>query len=155
MIKRLDAEEAGKLALKNPVKQDRGFKVLKLNKSNFRQWLSFASEAKPEHLVKQLSFHIDHVGHKATKEDLLYEILIKAGFKPTEKVEVLELKDGKLSRRDAETQRKEINSFGARAPSPARAHAVAFEPRSQACCAGASAACAIARVIRKGARAAV
>ena len=107
VIKKLDAEEAGKLALKNPVKQDRGFKVLKLNKSNFRQWQSFASEAKPEHLIKQLSFHIDHIGHKATKEDLLYEILIKAGFKPTEKVEVMELKDGKLSRRDAEPQRKE------------------------------------------------
>ena len=91
MIKRLDAEEVGKLALKNPVKQDRGFKVLKLNKSNFRQWLSFASEAKPEQLVKQLSFHIDHVGHKATKEDLLYEILIKAGFNPTAKVQTVTL----------------------------------------------------------------
>lgn len=71
-------EEAGRLALKNPVKQDRGFKVLKLNKSNFKQWQDFASDAKPEHVIKQLSFHIDHIGHKATKEDLLYEILIKA-----------------------------------------------------------------------------
>ena len=33
--------------------------------------------------------------------------MIKAGFKPTEKVEVLELKDGKLSRGGAEAQRKE------------------------------------------------
>ncbi len=107
VIKKLNAEEAGKLALKNNVKQDRDFKVLKLNKSNFKQWQNFASDAKPEHLVKQLSFHIDHIDHKATKEDLLYEILIKAGFKPTEKVEVLELKDGKLSRRGAEAQRKE------------------------------------------------
>ncbi|MEK6737340.1 MAG: site-specific DNA-methyltransferase, partial [Planctomycetota bacterium] len=59
--------------------------------SNFRQWQSFASEAKPEHLIKQLSFHIDHLDHKATQEDLLYEILIKAGFKPTEKVQTVTL----------------------------------------------------------------
>ncbi|MBE7547924.1 MAG: site-specific DNA-methyltransferase [Planctomycetia bacterium] len=105
VIKKLNAEEAGQLALKNHVKQDRGFKVLKLNKSNFKQWQNLAPDAKPELIQKQLFEHIDYIDHKATPEDLLYEILIKAGFKPTEKVEVLELKDGKLSRRDAERKR--------------------------------------------------
>lgn len=133
VIKKLNAEEAGKLALKNNVKQDRGFKVLKLNKSNFKQWQNIVPDAKPEIIQKRLFEHIDHIDHKATQEDLLYEILIKAGFTPTEKVEVLELKDGKLSRRDAETQRENetgkdriekaslsssLNSFSATSASP-------------------------------------
>jgi adenine-specific DNA-methyltransferase len=91
VIKKLNAEEAGKLALKNDIKQDRGFKVLKLNKSNFKQWQHLTPDAKPEQIIKQLSFHIDHIDHKATPEDLLYEILIKAGFTPTEKVQTIKL----------------------------------------------------------------
>ena len=106
VIKKLNDEQKGKLDLDGMSAQDRGFKVLKLNKSNFKQWQNLAPDAKPEQIQKQLFEHIDHLDHKATPEDLLYEILIKAGFTPTEKVEVLELKDGKLSRRDAETQRE-------------------------------------------------
>lgn len=107
VIKKLNDEQKGKLDFKGMSAQDRGFKVLKLNKSNFKQWQNLTPDAKPELIQKQLFEHIDHIDHKATPEDLLYEILIKAGFTPTEKVEILELKDGKLSRRDAEPQRKE------------------------------------------------
>lgn len=91
---------------REPSSPDLGFKVLKLNKSNFKQWQNLIPDTKHEIIQKRLFEHIDHIDHKATQEDLLYEILIKAGFMLTEKVEILELKDGKLSRRDAETQRK-------------------------------------------------
>lgn len=70
---------------------DLGFKVLKLDKSNFKQWQKLAPDATPEQIEQQLFDHIDHIDHKATPEDLLFEILIKAGFMPTEKVQTITL----------------------------------------------------------------
>ncbi len=37
--------------------------------------------------MEQLDLHIDNIDHKATPEDLLYEIQLKTGFKPTGKIE--------------------------------------------------------------------
>jgi adenine-specific DNA-methyltransferase len=93
VIKKLNEEQAGKLDLGGASAQDRGFKVLKLDKSNFKQWQKLAPDAKPEQIEKQLFDHIDHIDHKATPEDLLFEILIKAGFMPTEKVQTIKLAD--------------------------------------------------------------
>jgi len=87
VIKKLDDEQKSKLNLGGVTVQDRGFKVLKLDKSNFRQWQKLEPDAKPEKVIEQLDLHIDHIDHKATQEDLLYEILIKAGFTATEKIE--------------------------------------------------------------------
>lgn len=69
------------------VLQDRGFKVLKLDKSNFRQWQSLDPSTPPEQIVEQLELHKDHISGTSTQEYLLYEILLKAGFTPTEKIE--------------------------------------------------------------------
>lgn len=91
VIKKLDAEENGKLSFDNASPQDRGFKVLKLDKSNFKQWQSLPPDTTPEALVKQLKLFIDHIDPKASPEDLLYEILIKAGFPPSERIETLTL----------------------------------------------------------------
>jgi len=88
VIKKLHESEEGKLDLENSKDQDRGFRVLKLDQSNFRQWQQLASTATPEQIAEQLDLHIDHINHKASQEDLLFEILLKAGFKPTEKVSV-------------------------------------------------------------------
>ena len=87
VINKLNTEEEGKLDLDNAAKQDRGFKVLKLDKSNFRQWQKLEPSASPERILEQLSFHIDHIDAKATPEELLYEILLKAGFTLTDKIE--------------------------------------------------------------------
>ena len=43
--------------------------------------------------MKQLELHIDHIKTTATQEDILYELLLKSGFMPTEKVETLTLAD--------------------------------------------------------------
>jgi adenine-specific DNA-methyltransferase len=75
----------------NPDQQDRGFKSLKLNKSNFKKWQVLDKSATPEAIINQLDLHIDHINPNASSEDLLYEVLIKAGFTPTEKIEVLTL----------------------------------------------------------------
>lgn len=87
VINKLNTEEEGKLDLDNAGKQDRGFKVLKLDKSNFRQWQKLEPSASPERILEQLSLHIDHIDAKATPEELLYEILLKAGFTLTDKIE--------------------------------------------------------------------
>lgn len=70
---------------------DLGFKVLKLDRSNFKQWQAPERNASENDLLKQLELHIDHVQEAADPEAILYELLIKAGFMPTEKVETLRL----------------------------------------------------------------
>ena len=70
---------------------DLGFKVLKLDKSNFKIW-NGANPEKPEtELNKQLELHIDHIESSATQEDILFELLLKAGFMPTENIKKREL----------------------------------------------------------------
>ncbi len=91
VIKKLEAIENGKLPFDSASPQDRGFKVLKLDKSNFKQWQPLPPHTEPETLVKQLKLFIDHIDAKASPEDLLYEILIKAGFPPSEHIESLTL----------------------------------------------------------------
>lgn len=70
---------------------DLGFKVFKLDRSNFKIWDGSNPDATEEEIGKQLTMHVDHVLPSATQEDLLYELLIKSGFKPTERVERLEM----------------------------------------------------------------
>lgn len=87
VIKKQNKEDEGKLELTEGKKEDRGFKVLKLNKSNFKQWQELEPNSSTEKIEQQLEMHIDHIDKKTTPEDLLYEVLIKAGFLPTEKIE--------------------------------------------------------------------
>lgn len=71
--------------------QDRGFRVLKLDKSNFRQWQKLGADATADQIAEQLELHVEHVDPSASQEDLLFEILLKAGFRPTEKAELIEI----------------------------------------------------------------
>ncbi|HRU29111.1 MAG TPA: hypothetical protein P5082_09090, partial [Treponema sp.] len=57
------------------------------DKSNFRQWQQLDPSTPPEKIQEELFKHINHIDSKASPEDLLYEILLKAGFTPTEKIE--------------------------------------------------------------------
>lgn len=66
---------------------DLGFKVLKLNKSNFKIWDGGNQDADEEDIARQLELHIDHIDPNSSQEDILYELLLKAGFMPTEKIE--------------------------------------------------------------------
>ena len=76
---------------KEMLELDLGFKVFKLDRSNFKLWDASDPDAPEEELAKQLELHVDHIDPNASQEDILYELLIKAGFTPTEKVEKLEL----------------------------------------------------------------
>lgn len=72
-------------------KQDLGFRVLKLDKSNFKAWQPLPADASEEEIKEALQGHLFHVDETATQEDILFEILLKAGFMPSTEVETLKL----------------------------------------------------------------
>ena len=70
---------------------DRGFRVLKLRPSNFKRWNDLPPDSAEEQIALQLELHADHVDPSASEDDLLSEILLKAGIPPTEKVTTVEM----------------------------------------------------------------
>jgi adenine-specific DNA-methyltransferase len=72
-------------------KLDLGFRVFKLDRSNFKIWDGSKPNASEEEIAKQLSMHVDHVLPAASQEDILYELLLKSGFMPTERVDKVEM----------------------------------------------------------------
>ncbi len=77
--------------VEEPKEIDLGFKVFKLDKSNFKIWDGSDPDASPEEIIKQLDLHIDHIDANSSEDDVLYEILLKAGFMLTEKAEKIKL----------------------------------------------------------------
>lgn len=96
VIRKLGAEEEGMLDLDASASQDRGFKVLKLDSSNFRKWQRLDPSISPEELLEELRLHVDHIDPDASAEDLLYEILFKAGLTLVEPVETVTLAGSRL-----------------------------------------------------------
>jgi adenine-specific DNA-methyltransferase len=94
--KKIRQERESKLALDDPGALDLGFKVVKLNQSNFKLWQAPPKDVSDEELLQQMELNVDHIDPNAEQEDLLYELLIKAGVMPTEKVEQIELAGHKL-----------------------------------------------------------
>lgn len=83
--KKISKEIKEQLDLKGNGIPDLGFKAFKLSQSNFKIWEGAVE--KIEGLEKQLDLHVDHIASKSTQDDILYEILLKAGFPLTTKVE--------------------------------------------------------------------
>ncbi len=83
--------DKGKLSFSDRSPVDLGFKIFKLDKSNFKIWDGSKPDAPEEELIRQLTLHIDHIDPHASQEDILYELLLKAGFMLTEKVQKLEM----------------------------------------------------------------
>lgn len=79
-------------------KADLGFKVFKLSPSNFKIWRS--KEITDDNLVKQLEMFINPVREGSEQENMLYELMLKAGYSLTDKVEKNEnlysVKNGEL-----------------------------------------------------------
>lgn len=66
---------------------DKGFKVFKLSSSNFKIWRG--SEITEENLEQQLDMFTDPVREGSEKENMLYELILKAGYLLTDKVELM------------------------------------------------------------------
>jgi adenine-specific DNA-methyltransferase len=63
-----------------------GFKVMRLDRSNFRLWNSNVSKEGHE-VQSELELHVNHIDKSRSQEDILYEILLKSGFSLTSKIE--------------------------------------------------------------------
>ena len=77
---------------------DLGFKVFKLSPSNFKIWRG--NEITEENLVEQLDAFTNPVREESKKENMLFELILKAGYLLTDKIEVKEkfyaVNDGEL-----------------------------------------------------------
>lgn len=77
---------------------DLGFKSFKLSPSNFKIWRG--SEINEENLVQQLDAFTNPVREGSEKDNMLYELMLKAGYSLTDKVEKMEniysIKNGEL-----------------------------------------------------------
>jgi adenine-specific DNA-methyltransferase len=94
VIKKLNEEDSGKLDLNSGVRQDRGFRVFKLDNSNFNTWDSTPKNGtetaqRASVLADQLELHVNHIRPERTGEDLLSELLLKSGFPLATKFETL------------------------------------------------------------------
>ncbi|MBK7214547.1 MAG: site-specific DNA-methyltransferase [Bacteroidales bacterium] len=69
---------------------DKGFKVFKLQPSNFKIWDANISKD-PEVIQKSLFEHIAHINPESTQEAILYELLLKSGFELTTHIEKLSI----------------------------------------------------------------
>jgi len=65
---------------------DLGFKVFKLQPSNFKLWDGDVAKDE-ESIKKQIELFVEHINPQSSQEDILYEILLKSGFPLTTKIE--------------------------------------------------------------------
>jgi adenine-specific DNA-methyltransferase len=73
--------------INNLQSQDLGFKVLKLDDSNFKQWQQISGKD-AQALAEQMKLFIDPVSESATIENMVYELLLKSGKDLNSKVEL-------------------------------------------------------------------
>lgn len=86
-----EKKKAGQLNLgdKNSIPQhlDLGFKVFKLAPSNFKIWRG--NEITEENLTQQLDAFTNPVNEGSQEQNMLYELMVKAGYELTDKVEAI------------------------------------------------------------------
>ncbi len=86
VVKKNKEEQGSQLDLfDNGKKQDLGFKVFKLQESNFKIWQTKIDNK--EQLVEQLQLHIEPLNESAKLEAVFYELLLKSGVSLTAKIE--------------------------------------------------------------------
>lgn len=88
VIKKVQMEIKGNKNLLNENENknlDLGFKVFKLSPSNFKIWRG--NEINEENLQQQLDVFTDPVSEGSEEGNMLYELMVKAGYELTDKVE--------------------------------------------------------------------
>jgi adenine-specific DNA-methyltransferase len=80
VIRKLNEEDKGMLRAEDELPQDRGFKVFKLTSSNVKIWDGSTASEELEDLAEQLRAFADNVLPDRSREDILYEILLKSGL---------------------------------------------------------------------------
>lgn len=85
VIKKRKKEKAEKPDIFDGGKLDLGFKAFKLSPSNFKIWRG--NEITEENLVQQLEVFTNPVSDGSLEKNMLYELMLKAGYQLTDKVE--------------------------------------------------------------------
>ncbi len=88
VIQKIEKEKAEKPDLFAEGKLDLGFKVFKLSSSNFKIWRGSEIDSE-EKLVEQLDAFTDPTKPGAEKQNMLYELMLKAGYELTSRVEYI------------------------------------------------------------------
>ena len=86
VIQKIEKEKAGKPDLFADDKLDLGFKVFKLSSSNFKIWKGVEIDSE-EKLIEQLDAFTDPGKPGAEKQNMLYELMLKAGRELTDSVQ--------------------------------------------------------------------
>ncbi len=89
VVQKMQNQNEGKLSLSAPSDVRLGFRSFRLDRSNFSIWNQSADTF--EQSGTQLDLHVDHVTADASPEDILYELLLKAGFPLTTKVQSIQI----------------------------------------------------------------
>lgn len=90
VIKKIAKRKGTQLPLTSSRNEDLGFRVFKLDVSNFKPWDGTQPEA-AEGVAKQLELHVDHVLPGRSQEDILTEFLLKSGFPLSTRVQTIQL----------------------------------------------------------------
>lgn len=77
-----------------------GFRAFKLTSSNFKIWDGNETPADAEGLARQLELYADHLIPGRTQQDILYELILKAGLELTVPVEEVAVESGTAYRVD-------------------------------------------------------
>ena len=94
----------GELDLNQRGAADLGFKAFRLDRSNFMIWDGLGNPADADVLARRLELHVEHRRSESAADDIVHEILLKAGFPLSTKVErvtlagsdVFSIEDGAL-----------------------------------------------------------
>lgn len=89
---KVESKSKTDLFTEGAIQLDLGFRVFKLQKSNFSVWdSSFTTDA--DQIAIQLEGHVDHISPDAKQQAILFELMLKAGFELTTPIETLTLAD--------------------------------------------------------------
>ena len=86
-IAKAQESSEGQLDLDQRHAADLGFKAFRLDRSNFRIWDGLLNTEDADELERQLDLHVDHRRNESTPDDILHELLLKAGFPLSTKVD--------------------------------------------------------------------
>jgi adenine-specific DNA-methyltransferase len=83
VIKRMNSEDEGKMDLRgDATPEDLGFKIFRLDESNYRQWTG-TDEKNPEEYAKQMEMYLDPLLEGWKVENVIYEVALKEGYSLT------------------------------------------------------------------------
>jgi len=85
VIQKIKKEKESKPGLFDITDADLGFKVFKLSPSNFKIWRG--NEITEDNLVRQLDAFTEPVSEGSLEQNILFELMIKAGYLLTDKIE--------------------------------------------------------------------